>query len=182
MIGFTTAEIIISVISALIYGLFFAFATFIARVVAMLLKGVPSLLRAVIDKSMDILPWLRTVSFKSLDGSATGCSTFFKIIAFTVGIILLSYRFLDGSLRSYIIILAAISYFCVKGIAPSAVNRIPCALRNLVLRCAYIPLRLLIYPLVRFQTAIFFFFNKKIHNMHKKSNFRQKLSLDNQRK
>lgn len=113
MILFSFYEILIAFISAVIYGLIFSFFIFFIDILKWMLVTFSIFISDLIGhlKKSRVKPHVRRISdLKSAP------EVFIYILIFTVGMILISYAFLDGCIRAFMIIASIIGLIIGKRI------------------------------------------------------------------
>ena len=114
MIYFSLSEILLSVISASVYGAIFAFFAVFARFTVDSCRSfLPTVVMSSQKKcSLRSLLFHERVEPKSRTRGAGGeVAVFFEVTLFFIGIILVSYYSLDGAVRIYTVALAVASFF-----------------------------------------------------------------------
>ena len=102
MIYFTAYEIIRSVLSALLYGLLFAFfVCFVELCLGVSRNGVKSLFNSLVLGKI-----IKRNNLLGEEKKTGAFLTFLFIILFSLGFILLSYLVLDGAIRFYTLIIS----------------------------------------------------------------------------
>ncbi len=176
MISYTISEVILSLISAIIYGAAFAIFTQLARSVVPLLRYAAAFPLSVLfyDGSIRSMPVLSRKERKRLFPNilpriSEGVYAFFAIFAFFFGFILLSYAFLDGEIRLYMMATCALSFYFFKRIvilyAYKTVSRLlftGYCTALIVFRIVFLPLRRIIILIKRVLSHFEEFFYKKM--------------------
>lgn len=155
MISFTSGEILLSLLYSLVYGvLFFIFYTLICLLKneVGLLKSLPeSIIRY--DKILEKPIKMRGRIAKEQSPDVVAVS----IIAFALGLVLLSYYALDGCVRIYLIIVSLTSFFAIKSLAFDKIFILLTSIFGFLIYLFTIALRIIIFPFLR----LFSFFRKK---------------------
>lgn len=152
MIYFSFREILLSVGYAALYGVITAliFVSFLS------LKGLLSDLRAY---SREIISYERvfsSIKAKRSEGEVelSAAATFFAIIFFFLGFILLSYHALDGEIRIYMLIVVFASFYLSKIAFLSVFQKVIIRFFRFVLYVLIVILRLVIMPFRSFYPKI----------------------------
>ena len=117
MIAFEFSEIANSALSALVYGAIFAILSQFTASLLSALKGVLVFLpRAFIYDGAAIIKLLAVKEIfeeriKVRNKIIDEIIVFMKVLVFGIGLILLSYIYLDGSIRLYMLFISVLSYF-----------------------------------------------------------------------
>lgn len=105
MIPFTVKEILISILSATVYGLFFAFSTLFIDLIKCCIARLLYL----------VMRWLKLEKRTSADikeslkfGKCGGVVVFIRVLLFFIGFTVISYAFLDGCIRLYMIVFSVL--------------------------------------------------------------------------
>lgn len=112
MIVFTQDEILISVVGAICFGGVFAIISSLILIIRSLLISFPKVIKEIFlfDK---VFPLPRMYSaFLPCEGG--GIFAFFSVFVFAVGYILISYLFLDGVIRLYMLLFAFAAFYLSK--------------------------------------------------------------------
>lgn len=112
MISFSTQEIIISVVYALIWGTVFCAGYSAALLVVNILKSLQSIIKDifVFDRIFALPDFEKYITHRS----AGPVNLFLSIILYTVGFNLISYFSLDGIIRAYMLFISSASFFISK--------------------------------------------------------------------
>lgn len=157
MMHFTVSEIFSSVLFAFIFGAGCAFLYMLALSIFDQLAYIllfPKYIFCYSEKILSIPP--KTNSGRKEKGSPV--LTFFSIIIFTLGFILLSYFALDGSIRLYMLVISLSSLFLVKKVLLSKIFSLLNISVYYLFSYIIIALRVVTYPFLR----SFFYIKKKI--------------------
>ena len=107
MIPFTSFEILASIFSATIFGAFFAFLNLVLKILNLEIRHISKIGEHLFNsKNIFSIPKRRaliTAEPPKRHKYLSEISTFFKVIIFDVGFILLSYYALDGEIRAYLL-------------------------------------------------------------------------------
>ena len=146
MMGYTAAEIGISCLGAICYGVLFALAALAVSVAVREAVFIPSLLRCafVYEGSPWRLP-AATHGALPLSGWVHQTASAATCILFTVGYIITSYATLDGALRLYTLVLSLVPAIFTYEILKSGVKRLSGRLIYAIFVVPILILRLLIY-------------------------------------
>ena len=109
MMGFSSIEILNSVLFAVIYGAFFAFIYESVRLALLVFKSLPKVCSEILvfEKIFPTPPITKAVK-----SAKTGRPfSFFSVLAFFFGFSVISYISLDGDIRLYMLILSSASFF-----------------------------------------------------------------------
>ena len=168
MIPFTTFEIMLSVISASVFGAIFAFFDTILKILSLEFNHVKRIREHVLgsgsffslpkradfhkDKSKESYRYLGEIS------------TFAKVIIFIVGFILLSYYSLDGAVRLYLLLFGIGFFILFRGISDKTLLRIVDAVFCFLYGIFVICLRLVCRPFMFTVKKISNYFSKRRQN------------------
>lgn len=144
MIYFTPSEIFASLLYGAIYGVICAFLFAFMRILRRLIVDLGLCVKQIFvyGKVRDMV----VLSDENTWGKASGALTFFGIIAFTLGFIILSYIALDGMIRVYLLTMVFASFYLSKIAFSSFFERILLGFLRLVLTYETLILRFLFYP------------------------------------
>lgn len=144
MIAFTTGEILLSVIYALIFGAGFAVLTSAVDMLLGVALTLPTFAR-------EVFCFDRILPPPKLSQAGTGRKKgalyiFLCVILFAIGFSLLSYVSLDGQIRIYMLALAFASFYLSKSVFCDFLTKLFLSLFKLILSGLTVVLRLIISP------------------------------------
>ena len=156
MIGFTSREILLSVLFSAIYGVVFSVIYQLLITLFHVLKSTPDLIINIL-KSSKILP-APDVKCLVKDQKVGGGFAFFSVILYFLGFLLLSYLSLDGQLRLYMLVISSASLYISNLTFCVFLKELALFLLNLIVLLLSTVLRLVILPAKR---LISFIYNNK---------------------
>ncbi len=169
MMTFTSQEILLSVLYAIIYGCFFALLLSALLLIKGVIKGGRESLISVIrfDKIFP-LPSFSQIQASENPGAFLSAAS---IILFAVGFSLLSYFSLDGEIRLYMLILSFASFYLSKFVILGIFKKIFTRLIRLIFIALSFVLRIFILPLRDIVSACAELFKRKMRVKNKKKIF-----------
>lgn len=145
MMTFSSAEILESMICALIYGASFAALLSLAMLIKGLVVKSGEIFKEIIGfEKIFPLPRFKEIVF------AQGCGavlSFFAVVSFAVGFSMLSYYSLDGELRLYMLILSFASFYLSKFVFSEVFVKIFLLFFRTFLTCFALLARVFILPI-----------------------------------
>ena len=155
MMSFSLDEILVSIVSAFVYGLIFAFCISLALIIKSLIKGLPCIIREMLfyEKLLPLPQPMRPTGDEK-NGPFLLCGSIFL---FALGFSLLSYFSLDGEIRLYMLIISFASFYLSNFVFFKTFNKIALLFIRVILNVLAFAIRVIILPI----KAIFGFFKKK---------------------
>lgn len=152
MIPFTILETIASICSASIFGAIFAILDAILKILTIEFNHIKSIREHVLKaEKIFSIPKKAVTLNKGVENSHRYISeiiTFFKVIIFTIGFILLSYYALDGAVRLYLLFFGLGFFLLFQNISDKTLLKIVDSVFSFFYGILVICLRILIRPLV----------------------------------
>ena len=148
MMGFTGEELLLSVLHALIYGAIFSVVCQMMSIVCDMILALPT-----VCKDMLIYKNIFSVTdfnrYTSVDKRGWFFS-FFSLIAYFLGFLLLSYYSLDGSLRVYMLLIASASFYVFDLSFCVILRKTVLFLIGKILMIVTVAIRILLLPIMFF--------------------------------
>ena len=150
MTYFTTFETIASLFSAAVFGAIFAVLDAILKILSVEARCIKKIHEHLLKyKSIFELPKSEMNSREEKRSGLVGeVSVFFKVTAFTLGFILLSYYALDGAIRIYLLIFAIAFFLLFKYASDATLLKLADRIFVFIYGIFIVTLRLLSRPLV----------------------------------
>ena len=177
MIAFTTREILLSVISAVIYGVIYSFFMLLCRLSSATFRGAFTVLFQAISPKGKIGEFDRIKMSKIIIESEKSKAkkeifTAFSVILFFVGYIIVSYAVSDGVIRGYTLFLSATAFLLFSKYPIRFVECFTCYLLEKFFNLSCLVLRLVFRPFLLIFTKIVKIINKRAKKrvfLHKSS-------------
>lgn len=158
MIPFTTLEILLSVVSASVFGAIFAFLDIILEILSLEGEHIKRIREHIFgpQKIISIPKRVGTENEKTKEKYKYigELITFFKVIIFTVGFILLSYYALDGVVRVYLLVFGVVFFLALRCLFEKSILKIADSLFLLLYGAFIILLRIFCRPTEYFVNKI----------------------------
>ena len=147
MIGFANEEILFSVLCAVIYGVIFSFLYRLTVIAFRVICHLPALAGEIVGfESIFPAPSIKATVATRREGAFFA---FLSTILWFFGLLLLSYRCLDGQIRFYMLVLSSASLYIFNSAFCDILNGFSVLLIDLTVLVISTALRLLILPLKR---------------------------------
>ena len=140
MIGYTSSELLLSVLHAMIYGAIFS----VIYQLALLIYGLSLRGALVVYDKFFSLPRLRGKLSLTDFG---GIFAFFSLLGYFIGFLLLSYYSLDGQLRLYMLAVSSATFYCFNLSFCVILRNIIIFLLDLILAFLTLGVRIILLPI-----------------------------------
>ena len=148
MIYFSPAEILCSLLHAVVFGMGFSFFYQLFVAILRTAKSIPGLMNEILFAER-IFPF-PSVKGKFKEGEEGGMTAFLSVIFFFLGFLLLSYFSLDGRVRIYMLVVSSASLYAFNYAFSVILGAFFCnafdlilAVASTVIRCVMLPFKLL---------------------------------------
>ena len=145
MIGYTSSELLLSVLHAAIYGAIFSIIYQLALLIyGLSLRGASMLCEMVVyDKFFSLSRLRGKLSLTDFGG----IFAFFSLLGYFIGFLLLSYYSLDGQLRLYMLAVSSATFYCFNLSFCVILRNIIIFLLDLILDFLTLAVRIILLPI-----------------------------------